>query len=219
MITVPEVVEKIIVNSPLLEEALYEGLINYSSLARKIKPDVQKKLMKNVQEGAILMALRRLSKKLKPNPSLKKILQSNPDLIVRSNLVECVIANTNFTVEMHKELLAFAEEQENYFMTITEGVYETTIIASQELYGKIKATLTNENIIKELLNLSSITIRLPQNNIYTPGLYYFFLKALAWEGINLVEVVSAYTEFTVILEDREVDRAFSVLKKSLSGKN
>ncbi len=218
MITVPEIVEKIIVGSPLLEEALYEGLINYSALARKIKPEVQKELMKNVQEGAILMAIRRLSKKIRPKTDVKKILQSNPDLIVRSNLIELVIANIDFSIENHKKLLALAEEQENTFMTITEGVFETTIIASRELLTEIQAILPKRKIIKELLDLSSITIRLPKENIYTPGLYYFFLKSLAWEGINVVEVVSTYTEFTIILEDCEVDRAFSVLKKSLSGK-
>ena len=218
MITVSEIVEKIIVGSPLLEEALYEGLINYSALARKIKPEVQKELMKNVQEGAILMAIRRLSKKIRPKTDVKKILQSNPDLIVRSNLIELVIANIDFSIENHKKLLALAEEQENTFMTITEGVFETTIIASRELLTEIQAILPKRKIIKELLDLSSITIRLPKENIYTPGLYYFFLKSLAWEGINVVEVVSTYTEFTIILEDCEVDRAFSVLKKSLSGK-
>ncbi len=144
MITVPEIVEKIVIASPLLEEALYEGLINYSALARKIKPEIQKVLVKNIQDGAILMALRRLSKKLKPKVSLKKILQSNPDLIVRSNLMEMAIANVNFSVEMHKQLLASAEEQENFFMTITEGVFETTIIASQELYASVQKVLTKK---------------------------------------------------------------------------
>lgn len=216
MITVPEIVEKIVLTSPLLEEALYEGVINYSALARKIKPEIQKTLLKNVQEGAILMALRRLSKKIKPNPSLKKILRANPDLIVRSNLIELVIANVDFSIEDHKKLLVLAEEQENTFMTITEGVFETTIIASHDLYGRIKQILMKDKIINELLNLSSITIRLPQENIYIPGLYYFFLKSLAWEGINVIEVVSTYTEFTIILDDKQIDRAFSVLKKSLA---
>lgn len=42
------------------------------------------------------------------------------------------------------------------------------------------------------------------------------LKILAWEGINVVEVVSTFSEFTIILEDEEVSRAFSLFKDSLS---
>jgi hypothetical protein len=173
MITIPEVVEEIISGSPFLEEALNEGIINYSALARKIKPEVERRLLKDVQTGAILMALRRLAKKFKPADTLKKIIHANNDLIVRSNLIELVIANTEFTIGMHKNLIKLAEQEEQYFMTITEGVFETTIIASSDLYEQIKALVPAERIISELKNLSSITIRLPKSNVYSPGLYYF----------------------------------------------
>lgn len=216
MITIPETVEQIISASPFLEDALTEGIINYSALARKIKPEVERRLLKDVQTGAILMALRRLSKKFKPTNMLKKIIHSNNDLIVRSNLIEFVIPNTEFTVGMHKNLIKLAELEEQYFMTITEGVFETTIIASNDLYEQIKAILPPEKVVSQLTNLSSITIHLPTSNVYSPGLYYFFLKALAWEGINVIEVVSSYTELTIVLENKDVDRAFSVLKKSFS---
>jgi hypothetical protein len=215
MITIPEIVEKIINSSLFLEEGLAEGILNHSALARKIQPEVEKQLLKKVETGAILMAIRRLSNKIKPTPSFKKIFQSNNDLIVRSNLTEFVIANTNFSIEMHKELIELSEQEEEYFMTITEGVFETTIITSGELQNKIKKILFNK-IITQLINLSSITIKLPKENVYMPGLYFYFLKALAKEGINVVEVVSTYTEITLILEDKEVDRAFSVLKRALA---
>ncbi len=216
MITIPETVEQIISASPFLEDALTEGIINYSALARKIRPEVERLLLKDVQTGAILMALRRLSKKFKPTNTLKKIIHSNNDLIVRSNLIEFVIPNTEFTIGMHKNLIKLAEQEEQYFMTITEGVFETTIIASSDLYNQIQEILPPEKIISQLTNLSSITIHLPTSNVYAPGLYYFFLKALAWEGINVIEVVSSYTELTIVLENKDVDRAFSVLKKSFS---
>ncbi len=216
MITIPETVDQIISGSPFLEEALNEGIINYSALARKIKPEVERRLLKDVQQGAILMALRRLAKKFAPDGTLKKIIHSNNNLIVRSNLIELVIANTEFTIGMHKNLIKLVEQEEQYFMTITEGVFETTIIASSDLHEQIKTLIPIEKFISELTNLSSITIHLPTSNVYSPGLYYFFLKALAWEGINIIEVVSSYTELTIVLENKDVDRAFSVLKRSFT---
>jgi FixJ family two-component response regulator len=38
---------------------LAEGLINISSLARKIKPEIEDFLQKPVQNGAVVMALKR----------------------------------------------------------------------------------------------------------------------------------------------------------------
>lgn len=216
MITIPEVVEKIVSSSMFLEEGISEGIVNYSAIARKIKPDIEAILMKKVELGAILMALRRLEKKIKPTQSFKKMFQSHNDLIVRSNLTEFVMHNADFSVEMHQELIKLSEEEEEYFMTITEGVFETTVITSGELQSQVKNILSKSRIITQLVNLSSITIKLPKENVYMPGLYYYFLKALARERINIVEVVSTFTEITLILEDKVVDHAFSILKKSLS---
>ncbi len=216
MITIPEVVEQIVVSSPFFEEGLSKKIINCSALARQLRPAIEKRLFRKVQNGAILMALRRLSRKMKHISGFNTVLSSHNDLIVRSNLVEFVMNNTDFLIDMHKYLINLAEQEEQYFMTITEGIFETTIIASNELYSQIKKVLAEGQIITELKDLSSITIRLPKENIYMPGLYYHFLKALAWKRINIVEVVSTYTEITLVLDNKEVDRAFSVLKRSIA---
>jgi len=42
--------------------------------------------------------------------------------------------------------------------------------------------------------------------------HYSILKQLAWSNINVIEVVSTYTEFTVIIDNARIDTAFSVLK-------
>ncbi|MGK0430165.1 MAG: hypothetical protein ACJARX_001839, partial [Psychroserpens sp.] len=38
-------------------------------------------------------------------------------------------------------------------------------------------------------------------------------KRLAWENITLYEVVSTTNEFTIVVEDDLVDKAFSVIKR------
>ena len=45
-----------------------------------------------------------------------------------------------------------------------------------------------------------------------PGVLYFILKILAWEGINITECVSTFTELTIILDNKDIDRAFSIIK-------
>lgn len=211
MITISEVVERIIRRSPFLEEALQEGIVNYSALARDLKPEIQKTLFKDVQEGAILMALRRLSTKKSPNISLKKLFTQSPDVIVRSNVIEITINSTTSSQGKYKELLGVQNEK-NHFLTISQGVFETTIIASRELKEVILNVFKGERIIATLDDLASLTIRLPQETINMPTVYYQIIKSLAWEGINIVEVVSTYTELTIILSDKDIGHAFSVIK-------
>ena len=62
MRTISQVVEEILQRSPFLVEAMHEGIANNAQIARRIRPDVEKRLMEEVSEGAIAMALHRLLK-------------------------------------------------------------------------------------------------------------------------------------------------------------
>jgi hypothetical protein len=214
MITIPEVVAKIVKKSLYLEEALALGLVNLSALARFIKPDVEREAMKEVKDGAVIVALNRLSRKtVKRARRLKSVFRNAPDLTVRSNLMEVTYANAERLIVRQKKLLDQLGGKPGYFLTVTQGINETTIIASRELKEKILAIFKGERIIARIENLSSITVLLPRGTALVPGVYSYILKSLAWEGINIVEVVSTLDEFTLILEDKNIDQAFSLIKK------
>ncbi|EKE13737.1 MAG: hypothetical protein ACD_12C00848G0006 [uncultured bacterium] len=212
MITIPEIVRKIINRTPFLAESLNEGIINLSALARIIKPEIETELYKKIKNGAIIMALKRLSNQQSIKVDITKVFKNSPDIIVRSNLIEFTLINSQSLIVKHKALLETVNSHKEYFGTITEGVFETTIITSVELKTSIEKIYQDEKVIFRSNNLSSVTIKLAEENINTPGVYYFILKPLAWEGINIVEVVSTSHEITLILEAKNVDRAFTILK-------
>jgi len=214
MVTVPEIVEKIVKKSAFLDEALALGILNISALARLIKPEVEREAMKEIQEGAVIVALNRLSQKIgRRARTQKKIFRSAPDLIVRSNLIEMTYANSKSLALKQKKLLEEMGGRHNYFLTFTQGINETTIIASKELKKKVLAIFKEEKLTGQIESLSSVTVLLPQGTALIPGVYSYILKALAWEGINVVEVVSTLNEFTIILEDRSIDSSFSIIKR------
>ena len=71
MVTIPSAVEKVIKKKPFLESALIEGIVNLSALSRKIKPEIEKELGKEVNDGAVIMALNRLVPRLELISSMK----------------------------------------------------------------------------------------------------------------------------------------------------
>lgn len=216
MITVSEIIEESLQQKPYLEEALAEGLINYSSLARKLLPEVRKKTMKPIQEGAVLMALRRLSLAKQKTVTKHKLFPENPDMIIRSNLFEVTVSNHFFTSNLHRELVSLVENNGNHFLTISQGVHETTIIASLELEAIILKLFPQETIIGRFEDLSSLTLKIAEKSVQLPGVFYFVIRMLALENISIIEIVSTYTELTLILKDKEIDRAFSLLKDGLT---
>jgi aspartokinase len=217
MIRVSDVVAGIVKQSPLLEEGLSRGIINVSALARDIQPLVEKKTLKDVTEGAIVMALKRLADKLMTHNQSGAVFQHAPDMMVRSNLFELTVSNSPTLPQKLPRLAELVAVQNNAnFLTVTSGVYETTIIASEALYIQIKNILSNERTAKEIPDLSSITVRVNDVFLETPGSIAHILKHLAWEGINIIEVVSTYLELTIILRQQDTDRAFAALKNAFN---
>lgn len=215
MKTISSAVEEIIRERPFLEEALSQELINLSSLARQIRPDIEAMLHKDVKEGAIVMALKRLSPVLEFEMEglIKQAIKSLGDITVRSNLVDFTYKNSETLITKQAKLLNKISQEKDLFYTFTQGVYETTMVMSNPLEHKMDEYFESEQLISKTTGLASITIKLPQINSRVSGLYYYIFKKIAWEGINLSEVVSTTNEFTIIVKEEDVDKAFSVIKK------
>lgn len=215
MITVSQAVESIIKVKPFIAEALSEGLINVSALARKMKPEIEKIIHKECNQGAIVMALNRLSPELEQSftSDLKKMISMLGDIIVRSDLTDYTFYNSNTLVKSHMKVFETIAVQSDIFYTMVRGVHESNLVISSLYANLVDKHFANEELQKKTDNLSAITLKLHENNTQVPGFYYNILKSVAWEGINIIEVISTSNEFTILVNDEDVDRAFSELKK------
>lgn len=214
MITVPQLVESIIRSSPILSESVEEGLVNYSSLARKLKPEIEAKLYKEVTLGSIIMALKRLKiNEPAGRNELRTALSNITDLSVRSNLISLTFTNSSSLFGNQATLLDFAAKTPNSFITISHGIYETTIFVSRNLSEKALAVFQNESLKLKTEDLSSVTLILPENAIDTPGIHFSVFKKLFSRGINVFETASSFTELTIFLRSEDTEAAFAVLKK------
>lgn len=213
MNTVGKITEDIINRSPFLRESLTDNLVNVSALARKIKPEIEDLLNKEVKEGAIIMAIKRMNPSYyaKINLKIQHFMSTLGDFMVRSDLEDFTYENSATLNKHQSEMMRILGEQEDYFYTFCHGVGESTIITSSSIAPQLKEVFSKEKLKSHSTNLASITIKLPDNNTEISGVYYIFLKHLAWDGINIVEMVSTANEFTVVVEDKDVDAAFSVL--------
>ena len=216
MRTVSQVVEEILQRSPFLTEAMHEGVANNAQIARRIKPDVEKRLMEEVSEGSIAMALHRLSKSIQQPLFGERFLKQMSDITVRSNLIAFALPASAELPHLLDVLSKSMHARKDTFFNFSRGLHESLIIASKEFEKDVSDTLKHEKNVKKIEGLSAITLRLPESSLNVPGVYYPVLKALALEGISFVEVLSVRTEFSIIFEEKDVDRAFSILKRITS---
>ncbi|WP_299884122.1 hypothetical protein [uncultured Lacinutrix sp.] len=213
MKTIATCVEEILVTQPFLEEALSRSIINFSALAEELQTPISVMLRKPVKTGAIMMALRRYNppKDLRHSNKLKAVLKHLGDITVRSNLIDFTFQNSKTLVNSHSKILESIDT--NIFYGFSRGIHESNMVISATEKQKIQEHFKNETMIGLQENLSAISIRLPENNSKVSGLYYQIFKRFAWEGISLYEVISTTNEFTVLVEDHLVDKAFSAIKR------
>lgn len=222
MSSIGKITEDIINRSPFLSESLSEGLINVSALARKIKPEIQEKMNKPVKTGAVVMAIKRIDPAYYQYVDLemKRFMATLGDFLVRSDLEDYTFENSNSLIQKQGELMKLISDSNDPFYTFCNGVNESTIITSASINSRLKEIFKNESLLAHGTDLASITIKLPKINIEISGIYYYLLKHLAWEGINVVEVISTTNEFTAVVKSDDIDAAFSILmslkKKSVN---
>jgi hypothetical protein len=206
-------IDEIIEQSPFLEEALSDGLINISSLARQLLPEVERLTKKKVQESAIIMAIHRRpsGQSFRISKGIKAFMNELGDIIVRSGLSDHTFENSASLNTCQRLLMELISGEKEAFCTISQGIYETTIVASSSLDEKIAEIFRSEKRLAQKGGLSSVTIRLPKNNTEVSGVYYFLLKNLAWAGINVCEIISTSNEVSIIVSEQDVPRAFPIL--------
>ena len=215
MKTVSSVVESYIKSKPFLQSALSQDIINLTSLSRLMKPQVEDILKKEVKNGAIVMALKRLSNDLEFRATHKivKVLKHIGEITVRSSLNDYNYKMSDTILQNMALLIRRIEDDKNVFYTSSRGVNETTIVVSDEVAHWVEDLFAEETLIAKTENLSSITVKLPKENVSIPGIYYFIFQRLSWEGINIYEVISTSNEFTILVDEDQVDKAFFTIKE------
>ncbi|MDT0539027.1 aspartate kinase [Croceitalea sp. P059] len=214
MKTISSVVENYIKKKPFLQSALAQGIINLTSLSRIVKPEIEEELGKDIRNGAIVMALKRLSDDLEFRATHKivKVLKNIGEITVRSNLSDYTFLSSETILANQAKLLEEVNKNQDIFYTSSRGVNEINIVVSNSLDQTVENLFVGERCTQKAENLSSVTVKLPSENVSVPGIYYFIFQRLAWEGIVLYEVISTTNEFTILVNDDQVDVAFKTIK-------
>ncbi|MDB2520654.1 MAG: aspartate kinase [Flavobacteriaceae bacterium TMED42] len=214
MKTIASQVSEFVKSKPYLSTALSQGIINLTSLAREIQPEIEKALRKPARSGAIVMALKRISdnEEFLSTHKIVSVLRNLGDITVRSSLTDYCFKLSETLLLAQAEFLSAIKEKKDIFYTSSRGVGESNIVVSSNIAPLIEDIFRDEICIDKIDSLSAITVKLPNDNVKIPGIYYFIFQRLSWEGVNINEVISTSNEFTILMHEDSVNVAFEVIK-------
>lgn len=209
MIKVTDVVQNIVKGDEVALEALRFGILNLSAYAAKIHPTVETVAVKSIKRGTIVVALSRLIKRLEPVASLKPNVIID-DISIKSPLCELTYEKTEGVLRSAATLQILSQTKNDFF-TMTQGLGELTIICTQRARERIITHL--KTATKAQYNhLVSVTVRFSEKNyIEVPNVIYVFVSALAARRINIIEIVSTYTELSFIVKRQDMERTLAAL--------
>ncbi|MDD5022648.1 MAG: ACT domain-containing protein [Candidatus ainarchaeum sp.] len=214
MVTIAHIVEKMVKENPSLEIALAKNLISYSKLARTLREEVEKEFGKEVNDYAIIVALKRLSEKSEHLFSSKNKFYAL-ELNTVSNLMELTIGQTSNLAFIMKRMYEFPELGEGCILNVIHGNYQTTLVFSERMEEKVRTLLKEETIIAEVKNLSQLSIKFDEKMFQSPGFVVYILKELSWNNINIIEIVSTYTELIIIIKKENLMKAYQIVQNLL----
>ncbi len=216
MINVSLKVSELIKQDDVAMDALRQGLLNLSAYADKIHNEIEELTHKKVKKGTIVVALSRIKKDLIKLPPLIPNIEIN-NLSVKSSLCAYSYEKTldiqRKIAMLHPYLLPV-----NDMLSITEGPSEITVIFAKKSRDLIRKHFSDKPK-KEYTDVVAITAQYAEINAEVPNFLYGIFSKIASKHINLIEIVSTYSEITFIVKGEDMPKVLDTLNASFVNKN
>jgi len=208
MFTVTDCVREIIQKSPFVQETLRLGWLNLSQYAQSIQPEVEKKIWKKAQIGSIVAALGRIRSEV---VELFDIKLSINDISLKFPITEFNFPKDPTHPEKIGQLYQQLGALENSFLNIISGNTETGVFINSKHTDEVLHLFLPQQPNLCVEHLGAVSVKFNPEHLETVGSVYQILKLLVWEKINLMEVISTYTELTLIVQKEEAKKVFDLL--------
>jgi aspartokinase len=211
MVTISHVAQKLVRDRVFVLEAMSRGIVSFGSLAEQLKPDIEKELGKKVKHHAIVMALRRYAETLKEKS--KVTFDYTSEIILKTDICDIAVRRSPTLLDKLKELYDIVDFETGDILNAVHGRYEVSIVTNERYREKALKFLKGEKVLNVETDLVSLTLTLSKDFLYTPGVIFNVVRNLAWDNINIFEIVSTNTELTFILNKEDAVRGYEVLER------
>ncbi len=211
MISAPEVISQIVNNDEIALLAIDRGFFNASQYARTIRTRVEQSCHKPVRLNTITVALTRLVRQIEDQGAQQLLRPAIvlQDIAVKSGIVELTYNRNQLTTSQLSAITRQLQPSDKSFLAMSFGVGELTILCNQALAGEILQTLQFPP--KVVINsLSAITLRFEEEYLQVANFIHSLIAQLAPLQVNIIEIVSTYTEITLVVSDEDRDQVVSV---------
>ncbi len=208
--TISNLVREILEKRPEYLLALELGIGNNSAVARKILPAVQKKFREATFQS-VMAAVRRYAETVKPKDTAKiEELFRKSRLRIRSKVAVITLKASPTVFKLLEKISTLVERDKGEVMNTIHGSSMVTLIIDQTRRKQIE-TIAKDHLIDIKENLTEITIISPPDIEEIPGVIARLTNILSMKKINLIELLSCYTDTILIVSEDQTTAAYQLL--------
>jgi len=213
--SVPEVIREIITQNRSIYDCMKMDVINYTALAVKIQPVVERHLGTSVNLNTIVVAIKRYSDSFEQKEDVKnESVLKNARLSLTDGILDIKFSADDFGVEDVASLMSkFSEINPDYeFFRLANSfrVLTEDLAGIRELFGSFGNTED-----KFITGLAKIKILIPpeqnRNDIAS-----YVAEVLHSNGIEPANAFFSQDNITIVLNEKDASRAYEILRSEIA---
>lgn len=211
--SVPHAVKQIIGTNLLYFQALSTGIANYTALAQKIRPEVEKLTKSEVNVNTLVVAIKRFADSLEEVDHENNSVFDGVRMTLTGSIIDVDFNETEHNYQILDEIFELGSGYNMYRTNKQIRLFAEDIDEIRSMVSSSNKVPTGE--IKEGLSKITITIQSGRENTYEVLSVVFSL--LHNNRIQLYNAFFTQTEIILILGMDDAARAYEVIRERLYG--
>ena len=212
--SIPEVVREIITRNRSIYDCMKMDLINYTSLAVKIQPEIEKILGSSVNLNTVVVAIKRYADSFEIKEEIKEeFVLRNARLALTDGIMDVKFSVKNSN-EMDPMVILdkFSKVTNNYdFFRLSDSF--RFLAEDMEDIRQIFSNVPEDDDMFST-GLAKIRISIP-NSQNESDVVSYVAEVLHANGVELVNAFFSQDNITIILNERDSSRAYDILHSDI----
>jgi hypothetical protein len=221
-ISVPEAIRKVVANDHVYMQALVLGIANYTALAERIKPEIEKLIGSKVNLNTIVVAIKRFADALEK----KNLQQQNSSTHLTAAKAKMSLTGSIIDIDFQKEnndddndalasvLDEFFEQDSRYNLFQTDSHFSLLTEDADEIRRMVADAVQKfDGKIRE--GLSKVTVSLTSDDQSPYHILSLISNILYNHQIPIHSAFFATNEVVLILGDKEAAKAYDLIRMKI----
>lgn len=214
MMSIPEIVREIITRNRSIYDCMKMDLINYTALAVKIQPEIEKILGNSVNVNTVVVAIKRYADSFEIKEEVKEeSALKNARLALTDGILDIKFSiKDSSEIDPTTILDQFSKITDNYEFFRVSDSFRFLTEDVDEIRQMFEKHPNRKNMFSA--GLAKIKISIPPNQNQSDVVSYV-AEVLHSEGIEIINAYFSQDSIIIVLNERNASKAYDILRSEI----